>query len=326
MKRFTAVLLSMFMLWGCAKKEYCTVTLHYRRAHAAFAGEADDHEKCENNLCEYSFQIPTGQKPEDVYGDLSIASEKGLQFAGWFTGKNGKEYLTDDLPGYPVEKDLDLYASFSEPGEEHWFYGASGWWFRKKNGYVKDDWVYQDGEFYHFNKEGNMDTGWYYEDGHWYFLKDDGVMARWWLHLNERWYYFDHSGSLQTGRVNINGQEYCFYPNGVMAGGWFYEDHRWYYYDAEGQMKTGLFTDGEDTFFFDENGVMVTNDWRSSEGTYHWFGPEGKMVRNSWVGEYYLDENGERAVNRWIGKYHVGPDGKWDDTRTSENGSSVEVK
>ena len=35
------------------------------------------------------------------------------------------------------------------------------------------------------------------------------------------------------------------------------------------------------------------------------------MVKNAWVGNYYLQNDGTMATNTWIGNYYVGSDGCW---------------
>lgn len=316
MKKLSALVFSFVLLAsGCGGSEFCTVSLHYRRAHAAAGGNAAGTETCADNVCEYRIQVRKNQPVSAQDGGISLISEKDLSFAGWYAGKDGKEYVTDDLTALRAEKDMDLYAAFSEPGEEHWRYGTAGWWYADGNGCIRDQWLDIGKERYHFDRKGNMTTGWYYENGSWYLLNGDGTMAKGWRHPDDRWFYFSAEGQMTTGWKEIEGKTYYFYPNGAMAGGWVYEENDWYRFDNDGVMITGMMEEGGNVFWFAGNGVMARDEWQMSEGQYHYFGSDGIMVRNQWIGEYYLNEKGERALSQWIGKYHVGADGRWDQTK-----------
>ena len=51
---------------------------------------------------------------------------------------------------------------------------------------------------------------------------------------------------------------------------------------------------------------------KDARGVWHYYTKDSKLVTNSWVGDYYLDYNGNMATNRWINnQYYVGNDGKW---------------
>ena len=41
------------------------------------------------------------------------------------------------------------------------------------------------------------------------------------------------------------------------------------------------------------------------------FDASGAMVKNRWIGNYYLLGDGTMAKNQWIGSYYVGSDGCW---------------
>jgi len=55
---------------------------------------------------------------------------------------------------------------------------------------------------------------------------------------------------------------------------------------------------------------MVTG-WKSLNDTYYFFDASGAMVKNRWIGNYYLLGDGTMAKNQWIGSYYVGSDGCW---------------
>lgn len=64
-------------------------------------------------------------------------------------------------------------------------------------------------------------------------------------------------------------------------------------------------------------GVEWASGWYEIGGKVYYFDPATKnMVRNKWIGSdkggwYYFGANGTLAKNTWLGDYYVGKDGKW---------------
>lgn len=64
--------------------------------------------------------------------------------------------------------------------------------------------------------------------------------------------------------------------------------------------------------------LPITADagWKkTSKGTYRYYNTNGKLLKNCWIGDYYVDKKGNRLTDQWIGegttRYFVGRDGKW---------------
>lgn len=57
---------------------------------------------------------------------------------------------------------------------------------------------------------------------------------------------------------------------------------------------------------------MITG-WLKLGQDWYYMDPGGAMVSNTWVGNYYLKENGKMAVSEWVdgGRYYVDASGKW---------------
>ena len=49
---------------------------------------------------------------------------------------------------------------------------------------------------------------------------------------------------------------------------------------------------------------LIGNEW-------YYFGGNGSMQKNKWIGNYYVGEDGIMQRNCWIGEYYVGSDGLW---------------
>ena len=92
-----------------------------------------------------------------------------------------------------------------------------------------------------------------------------------WVFLNSDWYYFDLNGNKVTG--------------------WLYIDNIWYYLDTEGKMLTGFQDIAGQRYYFNSSGYMLTG-WQLIEGKYYYFNASGAMAKDTWIGDYYVDENG----------------------------------
>ena len=93
----------------------------------------------------------------------------------------------------------------------------------KETGWVKDE---DTGDWYYFDKDGNMVKGWF---------KDGG----------EEWYYADEDGKVLTG--SNNGGEYDLsYPwdYGKLYTDWVKVDDDWYYIDRNGLIAKNTIIDG----------------------------------------------------------------------------------
>lgn len=48
--------------------------------------------------------------------------------------------------------------------------------------------------------------------------------------------------------------------------------------------------------------------WTQKLGAWYYYNTQGQMVRNVWVGNYWLGSDGRMATNSWVdnNKYYVG--------------------
>ena len=110
------------------------------------------------------------------------------------------------------------------------------------------------------------DESWIKDDIGWWVQNPDGTwLAGTWKLLPYRgtieWYYFDERGYMLTGWFEDNGRKYYLHPisdgtQGRMYTGWQLIDGKWYYFNE------------------------------ISDGT------KGALLTNTWIGEYFVDENG----------------------------------
>ncbi len=114
---------------------------------------------------------------------------------------------------------------------------------------------------------------WEEYEGKWYYKQDDGEYAK------NTWidgYYINQEGTMQTN---------AWTPDGYYVG----EDGKW-----EENIKTG---------------------WNKNQnGKWTYIDPETKsIIKNSWIGNYYVGENGIMQTNAWTPDgYYVDENGQWE--------------
>ena len=113
--------------------------------------------------------------------------------------------------GLSISAAAAVYAQ--TPG---WSLTGEGWRYMSVEGqYQAARWFQDtDGRWYHFDRNGIMQTGWFQDgSGVWYFLATDtGAMKTGWVQTDGKWYYLDESGHMLAdtvtpdgGRVDKNG-------------------------------------------------------------------------------------------------------------------------
>ena len=183
----------------------------------------------------------------------------------------------------------------------------------------KTGWIYENNNWYYFNKDGNPQIGWLLDGGKWYYLKDNGEMATGWLYDGGKWYYLQESGAMKTGWLKLDNKWYFLNNSGEMVIGWLYDAGKWYYLEQSGQMKTGWLNDRNRLYFLKANGEMaigfthiegkiyymrdngeVATGWIRDNGKWYYAEESGAM-KSGWLSYkgkwYYLYENGEMSTS-----------------------------
>lgn len=163
----------------------------------------------------------------------------------------------------------------------------------KETGWVKDE---DTGDWYYFDKDGNMVKGWFKDGGEeWYYADEDGKLVRGWFNDGgDDWYYSDNDGKLHTGWLispdGFNEQTFYFDDDGKMHIGWLISPlgakGKMFYFDLMGVMQTGWYVDGNNRFYLGADGTMLSA-WLVSPLGYE----EGKT--------YYYDETGAMHMG-WL--------------------------
>ena len=162
---------------------------------------------------------------------------------------------------------------------------------------VEGDDIYSsvpDKGYFYFNEQGYLQEEWVFDDGHWYYIPERGVVSKGWVEVKDKWYYFDTSGRMQTGWRMLNGVWYYLNESGAMETGWVQVDGKWYYFNTSGSMQTGWVQWNDAWYYFAPSGEMKTG-WVESSGKW-----------------YFLKENGQMAVSEKTSDgYQVDATGAW---------------
>ena len=106
------------------------------------------------------------------------------------------------------------------------------------------------------------------------------------------WYQHEDESYTTSGWETIGGKNYYFDEAGRMKTGWLKLENTWYYLSIYGDMQTGWKNIGGAWYYLDGSGAMHTGWIRLGE-TWYYLTASGAMAANTWIGSYYVDENGE---------------------------------
>ena len=201
--------------------------------------------------------------------------------------------------------------------------------------------------------------GWVKTGNAWYFYNQNGVLVRnawagnYWLGADGKmvtnaWvdngrYYVDANGAWVKGAQKPAAvKPVTPKPAVAQKQGWVQSGGAWYFYHqgqivrnawvgsywlgADGKMATSSWVDGG-RYYVGTNGVWDKNakkpeapkpvekkqGWKK-EGTAWYYYHQGQIVKNAWIGSYWLGSDGKMATSAWVdnGRYYVGPNGVWD--------------
>ena len=145
----------------------------------------------------------------------------------------------------------------------------------------------------------------------------DALAAQGWVKTGNTWYFYNQNGTLAKN---------------AWAGN--------YWLGADGRMATNAWVDGG-RYYVGSNGLWVKGaqkpaaakpevkkqGWVQNGSVWNYY-YQGNIVRNAWIGSYWLGADGRMATNSWVdgGRYYVGANGVWDKTVKKQEAPKPEVK
>ncbi len=145
---------------------------------------------------------------------------------------------------------------------------------------------------------------------------NDALAAQGWVKSGNTWYYYNQNGTLARS---------------AWAGN--------YWLGADGKMVTNAWVDNG-RYYVGKDGAWVKNaqkpaathtakqGWVQSGTSWYYLDTKGHVVRNAWIGNYWLGTDGKMAVSSWVdnGRYYVGVNGLWDKNAKKQETPKPAVK
>jgi len=115
--------------------------------------------------------------------------------------------------------------------------------------------------------------------------------AEGWINVNNSWRYYSGT-DIETGWCKSNGNWYYLNSDGLARTGWIKSEGKCYYLDPNtGKMLTGWIQDKGNWYYLNSSGEMITG-WFEYNGNLYYLNTSGVMVRDIYIGEYYLGPDG----------------------------------
>ena len=170
---------------------------------------------------------------------------------------------------------------------DRWIYNGR-WWYRYGDGsYPRNKFDVINNNVYYFDSNGYVVTGWQVINGNWYYFNGSGAM------LKSQWignYYVGKDGIMATSQWIEN--DYVD-SNGVWTPARWVFDGQWWYRYGDGSYPTHKFdTINGYTYYFNDAGYVLTG-WNQINNQWYYFNGNGSMIKNAWVGNYYLGSDGK---------------------------------
>ena len=152
----------------------------------------------------------------------------------------------------------------------------------------------------------------------------DALAAQGWVKTGNAWYFYKQNGTLTR---NAWAGNYWLGADGKMVTNAWVDNGR-YYVDANGAWVKGAQKPAVAKPVTPKPAVTQKQGWVQSGGAWYFY-HQGQIVRNAWVGSYWLGADGKMATSAWVdgGRYYVGANGVWDkNAKKQEAPKPAEVK
>ena len=122
--------------------------------------------------------------------------------------------------------------------------------------------------------------------------------AQGWVQSGSSWYFLNSQGNVVRNAWQGN---YWLGADGRMATNAWVDNGR-YYVGSDGAWVKGA-----------QKQEVKKQGWVQSGSSWYYLTAEGNVVRNAWIGNYWLGSDGRMATSSWVdgGRYYVGSNGAW---------------
>ncbi len=191
-------------------------------------------------------------------------------------------------------------------------------------------------KLYFLNPDGSWAAtakeGWNSVQGTWYYVINGNLTRGRELELADGTYFFDYYGAMVKNDV-IDHKYYGADGKQVTKNGWYKVGTKWIYIKNGSMYHGDIYEINKTEYAFGYAGYLITNEW--FEGVYYnadgiavkrnsvkegwqlyggryFYYKNGSLVRNTWVGDYYIGSNGYMLTEQSTpDNYYVGKDGKY---------------
>ena len=193
---------------------------------------------------------------------------------------------------------VNAVASNDAQAAQGWVKSGNAWYLYNQNGtLVRNAWAGN----YWLGADGRMATNAWVDGGR-YYVGSNGAWVK----------GAQHATTVKNGWVK-EGSTWYYYKNGsVVRNAWAGN----YWLGADGRMATNSWVDNN-RYYVGADGAWIKNysnklGWQKESGFWYYY-KNGTLVRNAWLGNYWLGADGRMAINSWVdnNRYYVGADGAW---------------
>ena len=210
---------------------------------------------------------------------------------------------------------VNTVASSDALAAQGWVKTGNAWYFYNQNGVLaRNAWAGN----YWLGADGKMVTNAWVDNGR-YYVDANGA----WVKGAQKPTVPKPTVAQKQGWVQNGSDWYYYYQGNVVRNAWAGN----YWLGADGKMVTNAWVDNG-RYYVDANGAWVKGaqkpaapkpavaqkqGWVQSGGAWYYY-YQGNVVRNAWVGSYWLGADGKMATSSWVdgGRYYVGANGVWD--------------
>ena len=251
--------------------------------------------------------------------DGKMATSAWVDNGRYYVGKDGvwvKDAKKQEAPK-PIEK------------KQGWVKEGNTWYYFENGTVARNKWI---GSTYWVGADGKMATSSWVDNGR-YYVGANGVWVKdakkpeapkpiekkqGWVKEGNTWYYFENGSIARNKWIGST-----------------------YWVGADGKMATSSWVDNG-RYYVGANGAWVKDAKKPEtpkpaekkqgwvkEGTAWYYYHQGQIVKNAWVGSYWLGSDGKMATSAWVdnGRYYVGANGVWDkNAKKQEAPKPVEKK
>ena len=128
----------------------------------------------------------------------------------------------------------------------------------------------------------------------------------------------------KQGWAQSGSSWYYYYQGNIVRNAWIGS----YWLGSDGKMATNSWVDGG-RYYVGADGSWNKNakkqeekkhGWKKEDNSWYYYN-QGQMVKNAWLGSYWLGSDGKMVTNSWVDndRYYVGSNGSWEKDKKKED-------